>query len=152
MARRVPLRIGLVAGLLFAGSTGPHAQTRLSQATKLECTFTLTVVANWKNGPPEAVLKPSTLKMTFDEVNPDEGSARVVGLFGPSDIIVRLSGETLTLIQSFREGPLYSTTVFPKERNGRFQAVHSRHELTDVALPGYTSSPEQYYGECQASR
>jgi hypothetical protein len=27
--------------------------------------------------------------------------------------------------------------------------MHSRHEYTDVSLPGYTSSPEQYYGECE---
>jgi hypothetical protein len=88
----------------------------------------------------------------FESVNQDDGTARVVGMFGPSDIIVRLSGETLHLVQSFREGPLYATTVFPKEtRAGRLQAVHTRHELTDVSLPGYTSSPEQYYGDCQAS-
>jgi hypothetical protein len=101
---------------------------------------------------PQAELKTATLSLRFDSVNPDDGTARVVGAFGPSDIIVRLSGDTLHLIQSFREGPLYATTVFPKEtRAGRLQAVHTRHEFTDVSLPGYTSSPEQYYGDCQVS-
>jgi len=28
--------------------------------------------------------------------------------------------------------------------------VHARHEYTEVSLPGYTSRPEQYYGECEA--
>jgi hypothetical protein len=27
--------------------------------------------------------------------------------------------------------------------------VHSRHEYYPTALPGFTSSPEQYYGECE---
>ena len=53
-------------------------------------------------------------------------------------------------MQSFRDGPLYITTVFNKEsRAGKLKAVHTRHEYADVALPGFTSSPEQYYGECE---
>ena len=30
--------------------------------------------------------------------------------------------------------------------------AQTRHEFTEVSLPGYTSSPEQYYGDCQVSR
>ena len=57
---------------------------------------------------------------------------------------------TLHLVQAFREGPLYVTTVFPKEtRGGRLQAAHTRHEYTLVSMPGYTSRPEQYIGECE---
>jgi hypothetical protein len=132
-----------------------NAQTvkeRLQSVRTLDCTFTLNVVATWKSGVPQAEVKTSQLSLRFDSVNPDDGTARVVGMFGPSDIIVRLSGDTLHLIQSFREGPLYATTVFPREtRAGRLQAVHTRHEFTEVSLPGYTSSPEQYYGDCQVS-
>jgi hypothetical protein len=127
-------------------------RARLAGVRALDCTFTVNAVATWKSGVPQAELKTATLSLRFDSVNPDDGTARVVGAFGPSDIIVRLSGDTLHLIQSFREGPLYATTVFPKEtRAGRLQAVHTRHEFTDVSLPGYTSSPEQYYGDCQVS-
>jgi hypothetical protein len=32
---------------------------------------------------------------------------------------------------------------------GRFKAVHSRHEYFTTPVPGATSSPEQYYGECE---
>ena len=50
----------------------------------------------------------------------------------------------------FRSGPLYITTVFELETPGRkLKAVHSRHELFAISLPGSTSSPEQYYGECE---
>src|SRR5262245_35241083 len=139
--------------LALAGSVNAQsAHDRLAGVKTLACNFTASVVAAWKNGVPQAEIKPSQLTMRFESVNTDEGTARVVGTFGPSDIIVRLSGDTLHLLQSFREGPLYATTVFPKEtRPGRFQAVHTRHEWTQVALPGYTSSPEQYYGDCEVA-
>ena len=60
---------------------------------------------------------------------------------------------TLHLVQAFREGPLYVTTIFPKETRGaRLQAVHTRHEYTLISMPGYTSRPEQYVGECELGR
>ena len=53
-------------------------------------------------------------------------------------------------MQSFRTGPLYTTTVFDQETtHGKFKAVHSRHESFAMPLAGATSSPEQYYGECE---
>ena len=35
--------------------------------------------------------------------------------------------------------------------DGKLRAVHTRHEYTEVSLPGFTSRPEQYYGDCTAS-
>jgi hypothetical protein len=32
------------------------------------------------------------------------------------------------------------------------RAVHTRHEYTMISLPGFTSRPEQYYGECAIGR
>ena len=146
------IRTACLVLLITPAIDAQTARARLEGVRALDCTFTVNAVATWKSGVPQAELKTAKLSLRFDSVNPDDGTARVVGAFGPSDIIVRLSGDTLHLIQSFREGPLYATTVFPKEtRDGRLQAVHTRHEFTDVALPGYTSSPEQYYGDCQVS-
>jgi hypothetical protein len=125
------------------------AEARLANAKSLKCVFQLVATVSWINGDPRAEIKPTTLSMGFDEIDSDEGSARIIGTFGPSEIVVRLSSGTLHFVQAFREGPLYTTTIFPKEtRNGNLQAVHSRHEYTEVSLPGFTSRPEQYYGEC----
>jgi hypothetical protein len=138
--------------IMTATINAQTARERLERVRTVDCTFTLNTVATWESGVPQAEVKAAKLSLRFESVNPDDGTARVVGPFGPSDIIVRLSGDTLHLIQSFREGPLYATTIFPKEtRAGRLQAVHTRHEFTEVSLPGYTSSPEQYYGDCQVS-
>jgi hypothetical protein len=150
--KRGPICTVCLVLIITATINGQTVHERLENVRSLDCAFISNAVATWKGGVPQAEVKTATLSLRFDSVNPDDGTARVVGAFGPSDIIVRLSGDTLHLIQSFREGPLYATTVFPKEtRAGRLQAVHTRHEFTDVSLPGYTSSPEQYYGDCQVS-
>jgi hypothetical protein len=151
--RRHAAVFAVVCALTFTDALQAQpAHPRLAGAKSIDCRFTAQAVATWKNGVPQIDVKPSTLSLRFESINTDDGTARVVGMFGPSDIIVRLSEDTLHLIQSFREGPLYATTVFPKETQpGRFQAVHTRHEWTAVALPGYTSSPEQYYGDCQVT-
>ena len=148
-----PLR--MFAVLLVAMTVGgaaraqTRADARLAAAKKLSCAFPVMATGTWKGGEPLAEVKPVTLSVGFDSVNVDEGTARVIGAFGPSDIIVRLAYGTLHFVQSFREGPVYITTIFPKEtRNGRLQAVHTRHEYTEVSLPGFTSRPEQYFGEC----
>jgi hypothetical protein len=52
-------------------------------------------------------------------------------------------------MQSYRSGPLYTTTVIARESTGgRFIAVHTRLEYTDVSLPNITSRPEMYVGDC----
>jgi hypothetical protein len=125
---------------------------RLSEAKALRCVFALVATATWaKDGASQAEVKPATLTLGFDAIDVEEGTARAVDSFGPSDIIVKLSsGGTLHFVQVFNEGALYATTVFPRAAHpGKLRAVHTRHEHTDVSLPGWTSRPEQYYGECE---
>ena len=126
------------------------ARRALATAKSLACVFPVYATGSWKNGQPQAEVKTTTLSLLFDSINTEDGTARVAGAFGPSDIIVRLSQGNLHLMQVFDAGPLYTTTVFDKETSsGKLQAVHTRHEYTDISLPGFTSRPEQYYGECE---
>jgi hypothetical protein len=122
----------------------------LARAKSMSCGFSTVASGSWSERGTEAVVKPASIKIGFDDINADEGSARLLGAFGPSDIVVRFSVGTLHFVQSFREGgALYVTTVFPQRAGaGRLKAVHTRHEYTEVSLPGFTSRPEQYYGEC----
>src|SRR5258708_7047890 len=123
---------------------------RLTNAKAVSCVFSMLAVGTWNGTTAAAEIKPAKLSLGFDEINTEDGTARALGTFGPSDIIVKVSTGTLHLVQSFRDGPLYATTIFPYESgNGKLKAVHTRHEYTEVALPGYTSRPEQYYGECE---
>ena len=140
--------------VLMMGSYGPYgqaaAQNRLAAATSVACVFPVIATGAWTKGEPEAAVKPAKLSFRFESIDTQEATAEVIGPFGPSHIVTRLSGEYLHFMQMFSAGPLYTTTIFNKAtRAGKLQAVHTRHEYTDVSLPGFTSRPEQYYGECE---
>jgi len=140
---------GFVANPVAQG----RAADRLAGAKALGCTFSTLASGDWNASGAVGAVKSATLSFRFTDIDTDEGTAVVVGPFGPSDIIVRFAQGTLHLLQSFREGPLYATTIFPHElKPGVLKAVHTRHEYTQVSLPGFTSRPEQYYGDCTIDR
>jgi hypothetical protein len=119
----------LISGSIRAqGTKGPLANVK-----SIKCTFSL-----------------MNREMQVDSINTDEGTAEFKNGYGKYDIIVRYQEPYLHFIQSFLNGPLYTTTVLEKKAaNGKWKAMHSRHEFTDFALVGFTSSPEQYYGDCE---
>ena len=137
-----------------AASTQRSVQNAPARAKSLSCVFSVVATGTWKAGEPVAEVKPAKLTLEFDTIEPQEGSARYTGgdtnLAAPSDIIAQLSGGSLHLMQTSRSGAVYITSVHPSEGHpGKLKAVHARHEYTEVTLPGYTSRPEQYYGECE---
>jgi hypothetical protein len=138
---------------LASAEVQPRAVQKLETVKALTCVFPLLANGTWRGGEPRAVVKVAKLSMRFDAINTEEGTARVSDGFGHFEITARLSADTLHFVQSFAAGPLYVTTVFNAgSRDGKLKAVHTRHEFTDAVLPGYTSSPEQYYGECEVDR
>jgi hypothetical protein len=135
----------------MAAHGGPSAA--LAAATAVRCEFEVLSTGSWKEGAAQALVQPATLRLAFEAINTDEGTATGAGEMGRSDIIAKLSSTGLHFIQMFRDGPLYVTTVFVQESHpGKFKAVHTRHEENGVRIPGFTSSPEQYYGECEAAK
>ena len=151
MTKPLLLLAALSIPCLAAGQSRPLID-KLANVKTLRCEFTTLATVDWNKGEPVVTTKPVKLSFSFDMIDAEDGTARAVGTFGPSDIIVRLSSNTLHFVQSFREGPLYATTIFPFEsKDGKLRAVHTRHEYTSTSVPGFTSRPEQYYGECEAS-
>jgi hypothetical protein len=143
-----------IAAVLLSAASPLTAQDavkgKLATARAVKCSFSLIAVGTWAGPQPKAEVKPSKLVLQFEEVNADEGTARMESSYGKYDIIVRYAEGYLHFIQAFLNGPLYSTTILEKPTSGgKLKAMHSRHEFTDFALPGFTSSPEQYYGECE---
>ena len=142
----------LVSSQLSSGQRS--AQNAPGRAKSLSCVFALLATGTWKSGEAVAEIKPAKLSLEFDMIEPQEGSARYGGgdaNLVPSEITAQLSGGSLHLMQTSRSGAVYLTTVLPSEsRGGKLKAMHARHEYTEVSLPGYTSRPEQYYGECEA--
>ena len=147
------LHAGVAASVLALTPihVGAAPDGKLAAAKSLRCTFALDAAGAWKtDGTPGAAVKPAKLVLLFESIDTDEGTAKMRSGTMLSDLVAKLSGGYLHFMQSFRSGPLYTTTVFDKETSGgKFKAVHSRHELFAVPVPGATSSPEQYYGECE---
>jgi len=141
------LIVTLIMSLVAVGPV--LGQERLLNATDLDCAFSVMSTAGWADGDAGGDVGPSTLSLRFEEIDTDGATAEIVGPYGASQIIVRQTGDYLHLVQMFTVGPLYTTTVIDREiRDGRFMAVHTRHEYTDTQLVGFTSRPEQYYGDC----
>jgi hypothetical protein len=119
-------------------------------ATSLTCSFAVVATGDWRDEQAHAEVKTAKLAVAFDAIDPDDGTAESKGTPGPKHIVVRLSGGNLHFLHVGSEGPIYVTTVFNQATPaGKLKAVHSRHEYTRVSLPGFTSRPEQYYGDCE---
>lgn len=145
--------IATMVAVLAAMPGSSVAQTgtpALAAATAIKCTFSLMAASTFQVDPPKAEVKPASRVLEFEAINTDEGTAQLKSGFGQFDIVVRYSKGYLHFVQSFLDGPLHTTTVIEKKTaSGKLKAMHSRHEYTDIALPTFTSSPEQYYGECE---
>jgi hypothetical protein len=130
------------------------AQTQLASAKTIRCSFPRVATGAWdKSGTPSPAVGPASLVLRFESIDTDAGVAQLRNGSVGSDITVRFAEGYLHFMQAFRTGPLYTTTLFEAGASGgKFKAVHSRHEYFSVPLPGATSSPEQYYGECEVVR
>ena len=145
-----PVVTACLTGAAF-GQSGA-LQQRLSKATSLSCTFSVMTTGTWEAGTPAAKTAGAKLTFSFTNINVDEGTADAASTLGASAsslIVVRYSNDYLHLMQMKGAGPLYVTTVIAKEtKDGRLMAVHTRHEYTQISLPGFTSRPEMYVGDC----
>jgi hypothetical protein len=125
-------------------------RSAMANAKSLKCIFPVNSTGTWIENTPQAEIKTAKLTLEYQSIDTEDGTADVRGTSGPPHITVRLSGGYLHFLHMASEGPLYVTTVFDQPTSaGRLRAVHTRHEYTRVSLPGFTSRPEQYYGECE---
>ncbi len=160
MSTHQPIRIRLATAATAVAILGGHpyavlsSQTTLAEVKSLRCTFPRQTTGSWTKGDtPESAVRQSSLVLRFESIDTETGTAVLRNGAMTTEVTARLSEGYLHLMQAFRTGPLYTTTVFEAGAAGRvFKAVHSRHELFATPLPGATSSPEQYYGTCEGAR
>jgi hypothetical protein len=144
-----------IATVCLIGAASPAAaQAPVATVKSLRCTFSRVASGSWKkDGTLEATVRPANLVLRFESVDTDAGTAQLRNGAVTSEVTIRLAEGYLSFMQAFRTGPLYTTTVFEAGAiGGKYKAVHSRHELFTTPLPGATSAPEQYYGECEAAK
>ena len=148
-------RAFVLTWLMAAGAAAQipdPSPARLVNASALDCRFTMMATGTWTGGTSEIATRAATLTLRFAAISTDDGTAEATTSGARSHITVRLSGNYLHLMQMEPFGALYVTTVFNAEtKGGRLQAVHTRHEYTPVQVPGLTSRPETYVGDCAVS-
>jgi hypothetical protein len=134
------------------GAQAPPPPSVFAGVTGMRCEFPRGAAGTWRpDGTADAAARPTKLTLRFEGIDADSGTAQLRTGAVTSDVTIRLAEGYLHFMQAFRTGPLYTTTVFAAgAKDGRFKAVHSRHELFTTPLAGATSSPEQYYGACDA--
>ena len=143
----------LAAAPLFAQATPPSP---LNGVTALSCTFPVSVSNTWKDGDPQAVVKTApVLTFVIDQIDTQEGSARMVGVATGSHVTASLSGSNLHIMDLRSSGSLTITTIFGQEsKDGRLKAGHTRTDYLRYSVPGFVSQPEisQHYGDCEIKR
>jgi hypothetical protein len=122
---------------------------RLQSASRIDCQFTEIAKGDWTDEGAQFETSAIEFSAAFFDIDVESGTAEAEGRFGASYIIVRYAEGYLHFMQTLNSGPLYLTTVLAQESSaGRLKAVHTRHEYTQVSLPGFTSRPEIYLGDC----
>jgi hypothetical protein len=133
----------------YAQST---ATNPLATVKSLKCKFPVYAVVSWKNGQPEAQIKQAQMfSLDFDEIDADDGTARVTSTSGATHITALLTVSSLHLMERSVTGTLNITTVFSSDKGATtWRAVHSRHDYLPMSIPGFVSEPtvSQNYGEC----
>ena len=127
-------------------------QQLLEGASRVDCSFSTLTTSDWGEDETSAAVTPAEFELAFYDINTDEGTAEAEGRFGASFVVVRFTYVYLHFMQMFSAGPLYVTTILAHETTeGRFKAVHTRHEYSPTIIPGFTSRPETYIGDCAVS-
>ncbi len=140
--------------VLSPSTPSDAAQPRISPlavATHLKCAFSVMTTGTWsRDGDAAVETRKTDFTLEYQSIDVAGGSAEAVGLTGNFFITVRFISGSLHLLAIGDAGPAYLTTIFNRPGHpGKFKAVHTRHEFTDVSMPGFTSRPEQYIGECE---
>ena len=154
--RRFPAIVTVAVTLAALAAAAPQAwaqntalQRKLAAAKTLTGTFATLATGNWQGAKPTAAVTEAKLEVRFSAINVDEGTAEADVGFGAGFISVRYAQGYLHLMQMSEAGPLHVTTVFAAESSpGRLKASHTRHEYSQVMVPGFTSRPEMYLGDC----
>jgi hypothetical protein len=156
---RPSVAFAVLLAALVAGPA-PLAQSTdknpLAGVKSLKCKFPVYVVGAWKNGESQAQVKQAQeFSLEFDQINTEDGDARVTGTAGATHITALLTVSSLHFMERSVLGTLNITTVFTGDATARrLRAVHSRHDYLPMSLPGYVSEPtvSQNYGYCDVGQ
>ena len=160
--RHFPLLALAAVSLVIIASVPPaDAQTRAQKmalekkllgAKILKCRFSTLATGDWDGDKTKSTVSTTNSRSRSSSIDIDEGTADADGGYGNAFIAVKYAQGYLHFLQISDAGPLYVTTVLATETTpGHFKAMHTRHEFSPTKVPGFTSRPETYVGECTPS-
>lgn len=123
-----------------------QAYKDLFSAKSIQCKFGGGYSTSWESGKPKSDFGDMGATITFDSINPQNGSARMIGNAGAADILAIPTETSLNFLERTPGGNLNLTTIFPyhdKQDSLHFIATMSRHVVT-LKSP----LPSQYHGTC----
>ena len=130
------------------GVAQPQDDGRLRLTSTFRCEFPIGVSGNLQRDSPSSEVSRENLNLVFDNVSASNGTARMIGNNGGSDIVVSGADDGITLLEPLESGFFQMTVKYAAiTSTGHFKAVHSRHS----SIMG-TPLPSQYYGSCAALR
>jgi hypothetical protein len=144
--RMVPVRSpSIVAILVACTSAGASGQESVLQTTRSwRCEFTTRAANNWLGEEPVPEVGEEQFVVNLDSVDTTEGTARMIGNVGASDLYVIAGVGTLHFVEVTPSGNLNVTTIFDAPGAAGMKASHSRHVLI-LGSP----LPAQHYGYCR---
>ena len=99
-------------------------QNPLARVKSLKCKFTVYSVGSWKAGVPQGEVKQAQLSLDIDEIETEDGAARVTGTSGAVHVTALLTVSSLHFMERSVTGTLNVTTVFAP--GGSLSAVTRR--------------------------
>lgn len=104
---------------------------RLEQLKTLRCRYGPGAVGFWKDDGTVTTKSEfgDPFVVHFDAINLKDGTARVIGKNGSSDVTVLSDRTSMTFVERGRSGVISFTTVFAlrRDKQGHFAAVTSQH-------------------------
>lgn len=156
--RYVLLTVVLV-GVPIAGNAQERddARTRLLRASSIRCQFQEGTKAAWEGGSLNIETAEEKEEVTFDSIDPESGTARLIAEMGAADVRVMRTEVGFTFLDVTDAGNPVITTVFAFEvpgRQSRYIAVDSHHMGWPVSFPWPESDTApvfalQYHGTCE---
>jgi hypothetical protein len=152
----VLMSLALGAGFGAVGNDATAQTSALARtlraATRVDCRFTALATGDWDGAAAKAAVTEVDHSAAFFDIDVDGGTAEAEGAYGATFIVVRYANGYLHFMQMSDGGPLYLTTVLAQpSADGRFKAMQTRHEYSRTMLPGFTSRPEMYVGDCEVT-
>lgn len=132
----------LIFSSLFLGMCGlVYGQTQ-----SFRCSFSDGFSTEFKSNKPSSSRDKKFDDLTFDQLDTNKGTGRLIGNSGVSNFQVLNGDNSIHIVERTMSGNMNITTIFNTSQNvtGNFPVVHSRHNnLMSNPLPS------QYVGFCK---